>query len=539
MAMLLERMSTIVSARSFSSVDGLSLTQLSGRPRTPGNVGVALSGGGSRSAASSMGVMRALHHLDLLRHVRALSCVSGGAWFGVPFTFLPDRFDEQRFLGAYVEDPGELRWRQGGEPGDVRSLHDENFGVPLARFDLSTASIVAGALRNRHEGVATSRLWTRQIGEQLLAHFDLARFDGVLPSDCFAADESMAMAMAMASTLPKPYLMRASQTMPRPALIVGAAMRVLGYDGQPTLAPVQFTPWMSGAFGSKIGTLGGREVGGGGISSFAFGGQWLAGSREKLEVELHSPLSLSDVAGISSAAYADALNDKGLTDLSPALVYFSPDWDPPTGVHALLADGAAIDNTGIANLLAYDDIDAVLAIVNSPASIQPAPPRAASARNQIRDGEVVVDEQIGALFGYRKFERGVGYRRYEEPVAQVFAHEHGAFEQLVAALGARHEAGEPTVVAQELELVDNPRFCVRGGRKVRVLWYYLSPCRRWLEQLHPALRVMIGPEFPNFPTLRTALFDSSVSLLAHYTSWVLAQHRDDLSRLCSPDLRKT
>jgi hypothetical protein len=513
-------MRTIVNARSFSSADGLSITQMSGRPRTPGNVGVALSGGGSRSAASSMGVMRALHHFDLLRHMRALSCVSGGAWFGVPFTFLPDRFDEQRFLGPFVEDPGELRWRQGGAPGDVRSLHDENFGVPLARFDLSTASIVAGALRDRHEGVEMSRLWTRQIGEQLLAHFDLARFEGVLPSDCFAADEAMATAMA---TLVKPYLMRASEVMPRPALIVGAAMRVLGYDGQATLAPVQFTPWMSGVFGNKIGTLGGREVGGGGISSFAFGGQWLAGSRENLQVELDSPLSLSDVAGISSAAYADALNDKGLTDLSPALVYFSPDWDPPTGVRALLADGAAIDNTGIANLLAYDDVDAVLAIVNSPAAIR------------VRDGEVVVDEQVGKLFGYRKFERGVGYRRYDEPVAQVFAHEHGAFEQLVAGLGARHVAGEPTVVSQELELVDNPRFCVRGGRKVRVLWYYLSPCRRWLEQLDPALRLMVGPEFPNFPTLRTALFDASVSLLAHYTSWVLAQHRDDLDRLCFPD----
>jgi hypothetical protein len=526
-------MSTIVKARSFSSVDGLSITRLSGRPRTPGNVGVALSGGGSRSAACSMGALRALHHFDLLRHMRALSCVSGGAWFGVPFTFLPDHFDEQRFLGPYVGDPGELRWREGEEPGDVRSLHAENFGVPLARFDLSTASIVAGALRDRHEGVAMSRLWTRQIGEQLLAHFDLARFEGALPSDCFAADEAVAMAMSRsASRLPQPYLMRASQMMPRPALIVGAAMRVLGYDGQPTLASVQFTPWMSGAFGSKIGTLGGREVGGGGISSFAFGGQWLAGPREKPEVELHSPLALSDVAGISSAAYADALNDKGLTDLSPALVYFSPHWDPPSGVHALLADGAAIDNTGIANLLAYDDVDAVLAIVNSPAPIQR------------RGGKVVVDEQIGALFGYRKFERGVGYRRYDEPGAgspdfahtQVFAHEHGAFEELVAALGARHEAGEPTVVAQELELVDNPRFCVRGGRKVRVLWYYLSPCRRWLEQLDPTVRLMLGPEFPNFSTLRTALFDSSVSLLAHYTSWVLGQHRDDLARLCFPDL---
>lgn len=524
--------SVIVKARSFLSADGMSITRLSGRPRTPGNVGVALSGGGSRSAAASMGALRALHHFDLLRHVRALSCISGGSWFAVPFTFLPERFDEQRFLGPYVAHPGELRWQEGTAPGDLRSLHGENFGVPLARFDLSTVNIVAKALRDRHEGVVGSRLWTRQIGEQLLAHFDLARFGRLLPSDCFAADEAMAMAMARSgSTLPQPYLMRSSQMMPRPALIVGASLRVQGYDGQPTLAPVQFTPWMSGVFGSQIGTLGGREVGGGGISSFAFGGQWLTGSRERPRVELHSPLSLSDVAGISSAAYADGLNDVGLTDLSPALVYFSPYWSRPAGLHAVLADGGSLDNTGIANLLAYDDIDAVLAMVNAPAPVY------------LRDGEVVIDQQVGALFGYRPFERGVGYRRYDEYAAgssdlahnQVFAHEHGEFQGLIAALGARHEAGEPAVVAQQLELVDNPRFCVRGGRKVRVLWCYLSPCERWHEQLDPTVRLLLGPSFPNFSTLRTSLPDSTVSLLAHFTSWVLGQHREDLARLCFPD----
>jgi hypothetical protein len=527
-------MSIIVKARSFLSADGLSITRLSGRPRTPGNVGVALSGGGSRSAASSMGALRALHHFDLLRHIRALSCISGGSWLGVPFTFLPARFDEQRFLGPYVEHPGELRWQEGTAAGDLRSLHAENFGVPLASFDLSTASIVAQALRDRYQGVAGSRLWTRQIGERLLAHFDLARFDGHLPSDCFAADEAMAMAMARsASTLPQPYLMRASQMMPRPALIVGGALRVQGYDGQPTLAPLQFTPWMSGVFGTKIGTLGGREVGGGGISSFAFGGQWLTGSRERPAVELHSALSLSDVAGISSAAYADGLNDQGMTDLSPALVYFSPYWRRPAGMHAVLADGGSLENTGIANLLAYDDIDAVLAIVNSPDPIY------------MRDGEVVIDDQVSALFGYREFERGVGYRRYDDHGGgaapdfahnQVFAHEHGEFRNLVEAMGARHEAGEPAVFAQELELVDNPRFGVRGGRKVRVLWCYLSPCQRWIEQLDPTVRMILGPRFPNFSTLRTSLPDSTVSLLAHFTSWVLGQHRDDLARLCFPDM---
>src|SRR4051812_7256493 len=45
-------------------------------------VGLALSGGGIRSATFSLGVLRALEHRGLLRHVDYLSTVSGGGFIG-------------------------------------------------------------------------------------------------------------------------------------------------------------------------------------------------------------------------------------------------------------------------------------------------------------------------------------------------------------------------------------------------------------------------------------------------------------------------
>src|SRR6266576_2772934 len=49
-------------------------------------VGLALSGGGVRSAAFSLGVLQALNHYNVLRNVDYLSTVSGGGYMGSSLT---------------------------------------------------------------------------------------------------------------------------------------------------------------------------------------------------------------------------------------------------------------------------------------------------------------------------------------------------------------------------------------------------------------------------------------------------------------------
>jgi hypothetical protein len=517
-----------IKARTTLTEPGLSVTRIAGRPRTLGNVGLALSGGGSRAASASLGVVRALHRFDLLRHVRAISSVSGGSWFSVPFTFLPERFDEQEFLGPWVDDPGDLRWF-GDEPTSLRELSAGNFGVPLTKLGMSIPAIVGDALRDRFSGAPQERLWTRQVGEQLLAPIDLARFDDDHhPADFFAADERMADTIRLSNPhLDHPcYLVRQSKAMPRPYLIVNGAMRVTASDGRDALAPVQFTPWFSGVMG-RFGTLDRLAVGGGGISSFGFGGQWQVGERERPVLRQRNPLALSDITGISSACYADAAGDIGMPHLCPTLDYFSPLWERPAAVRARFADAGSLENTGIANLLAYEDIDSVIAMVSSARPLQHLA------------GRVVVDRQVAALFGFREFDLLHGWRRYSEPGGgtrdfrnnQVFASSDGEFEALVARMEALHDAGEPIVVEQEHELVRNEVFAIAGGRKVRVLWVLLSPAKRWAEQLDPLVRLELGLRFPNLSTVRTQLREGDVALLAHFTSWMLAQNQGALRSL--------
>lgn len=520
-----------VKARVVPTEPGLSVARFTGLAPRRGNVGLALSGGGSRSASACMGVCRALSAMGHLGSLRAISSVSGGSWFAVAYTYLPERFALDTFLGGLVDDPSALRLRSGPGPEQLLDLDAGNFGAPLTKVAMDLAHILGDAVSDRLSGVPPHRLWTRQVGEDLLAHFDLASFtDEHLPAEFFAADAAMGERIAAENPkLPQRFhAVRRDPETRRAFLIVNGAMCVDDERGDKSLAPVQFTPLFSGVMGRGAGSLSGRPVGGGGISSHAFGGEWVLGEGETIEVLQDSPLGLSDIAGISSAAHADSLMERSIEGLSPQLIYFSPSWKRPAGTAARFVDAGSLENTGVANLFAYEDIDKVIAVVNGPIGV--------TVRD---DGGVVLDRQVAALFGRQTFEAGRGYPPFfdsrGDPVPgegvhdyadnQVFSDAKGEFHQLLRAMSKRVKDGAPTAVHQRLELVDNQRFAVRGGRQVEVLWIIQSETPQWEAMLQPAVRAALPPNFPNITTARTGLPARDVSLLAHHSSWVTMRQR--------------
>ena len=59
-------------------------------PPLPGaDLGVAFSGGGTRSAAATIGQLRGLVQNGWLERVKYMTAVSGGSWAAVPFTYYP------------------------------------------------------------------------------------------------------------------------------------------------------------------------------------------------------------------------------------------------------------------------------------------------------------------------------------------------------------------------------------------------------------------------------------------------------------------
>ena len=63
---------------------------IAAKGRTKNTVGLALSGGGYRSAIFNYGVLKGLHKLDVIPKIDYLSVVSGGSWIGMPFSTATD-----------------------------------------------------------------------------------------------------------------------------------------------------------------------------------------------------------------------------------------------------------------------------------------------------------------------------------------------------------------------------------------------------------------------------------------------------------------
>jgi hypothetical protein len=293
---------------------------------TPGNVGVCLSGGGSRALSAGMGQLRALsflqvNGLSLLSQTRAISTVSGGSWLGVTFEFLTAGTTDAQFLNDYVADPGRLvpttiPGHSVAETLDVlpagnigNSINGDLFSVP--------ALAVQAYLLYKFKGTPANFLWQALMGLHILGPYGLYRPEAnALPESLFSWD---AATLASQITGPNPALAGEAAHLVaggaghqrRPFLICNTAM-FLNHPGMTYqyLAPVQSTPFMTGIVGSPDGTdANGRAPGGGGVTSFAFSSNPTAVAGSAVQVDQARQLALADIVGASSAAFAETLEN--------------------------------------------------------------------------------------------------------------------------------------------------------------------------------------------------------------------------------------
>ena len=202
------------------------------------------------------------------------------------------------------------------------------------------------------------------------------------------------------------------------------------------LAPVQVTPFITGIFGTPGGEdANGRKPGGGGVNTFGFNSAYVGTSSSAATVAQTRQWSLTDAVGTSSAFFAEVLQNlfqgwrqnpadlaalvavnadtiehwirtklpieaRGpaadllrlnaqpvlgqpllqtmLSDLQkiiPSYQYW-PVLDPRPSAQPIpsqFADGGNLENTGIAALLAYSDIDSIIAFINPMTVMQPGP----------------------------------------------------------------------------------------------------------------------------------------------------------------------
>jgi hypothetical protein len=244
-----------------------------------------------------------------------------------------------------------------------------------------------------------------------------------------------------------------------------------------------------------------------------------------------------------------------IQDLIPAYHYWSPAHARPldTPARTRFADGGTLENTGVASALAFEDIDSLIACVNSPSPMTAADKGVIGADGLEFPGTAIeIDSQVPPLFGYQPYVKGVGYRLYvgatapqrpEFRFSQVFpADEFANFlKGMWAATGNEAAPGSnqrPAIMTQTLRVIPNPWFGVRGRGgpgdsnpdPIRVVWSYTTRVRDWNKALSQDGQEILGDfddptsyhAFPHYSTFETHLDETQVNLLAHLTAWSLA-----------------
>lgn len=250
-------------------------------------------------------------------------------------------------------------------------------------------------------------------------------------------------------------------------------------------------------------------------------------------------------------------------DLTPEYTY----WPvlhaaPAAGLETnAFADGGDLENTGVASLLSYADVDRVISFVN------PSHPMTACALGAFgADGQEIpgtrvwIDPQLPVLFGYQPWQEGQGYRLYQGDASpstpeaghnQVFRPE--AFAELLQGLwkvtgnpgdpaglgltGAEKRAGanlHPAILRQQLEVLPNAWFGVAGGKTVGVVWCYTNRVKAFYDACSPAVQALLGDfddpsscaGWPHYGTARTCLSPTEINLLASLTAWSVANPAD-------------
>jgi hypothetical protein len=427
-----------------------------------------------------MGQLQALSTLPLssanasmLSQVKALSTVSGGSWLGVPYQFLPSGGpSDSAFLGTYNTSIG------SATPAQLATLSTQSAAYPITNEFFGPVFLALQAVVFYGLGVPTDLLWQTIIGVNILSPVNLYSFgSNAQPNDMFSFD---AATLSSQVTGPNPplsgetaYLVAsAAGRTPRPYYVcnMGMHVNVPGSTVQP-LVPVQATPFITGIFGTpspNVTDANGLPPGGGGVTSFAFNSSLVSASGSTAVVNQARQWSLTDIAGTSSAFFADLLKNQlkiwennpiefletlaryaveiydwikshlpsalhaeanahvarmlaapqaealsfqipNPEDLIPQYGYW-PVLNPTVVANPVLdtfADGGSLENTGVNALLAYSDIKGLISCVNSQQPLVGGLFGVSDGKGGYIPGTyIVVDDAIPPLFGYQPYGAG-------------------------------------------------------------------------------------------------------------------------------------
>ena len=500
------------------------------RKLRPHDLGIAFSGGGTRSATAAIGQLRGLERNGWLSRVRYVAAVSGGAWAAVPFTFSKE---ERAVLLGNFQTPSQLTF-DGVTTNPTGSLaravaHSELVSAGLREAAGQLGQSIVGKVFGEHEdalkgllkkvgGGERSRTYARLLGVKLI--------EPLVPTGSqrfFAWDsDTVAEIVRLNPTLSYSDFLTAGSG-DRPFLVVGASMVSThpNYD-YPRLVPVEYTPLYSGVRQQFGGRIGGTY-----IWSWAYGRSSVSratgGTLDVHRSAGDARFTLADVVASTGAApqlflllggpvprAAAALRSAAAVFPSFPHVAVREGRLNPTG-ELPHGDGGFTDNLGLMPLLVRQ-VRNIIVFVN-----------AKSEFDENRDVEA---------FFRPVLERGP---TGDKSMNSVF--EEARYHDLLANFRKRLAQGQALVYCgRGWSVKGNELYNVSGYGGLNICWVYNHSATRWEDELLAGVRPLLKEtgsndqlgSFARFPWFETfaenkpnliRLTVAQVNLLANLSSW--------------------
>ncbi|MGH9420963.1 MAG: hypothetical protein ACRD3J_13390, partial [Thermoanaerobaculia bacterium] len=242
------------------------------------------------------------------------------------------------------------------------------------------------------------------------------------------------------------------------------------------------------------------------------------------------PFGLVDMAGISSAAFAQTVQDKlhEFDSLEPKYPYWPvADPVPQTANYFWFADGGSLENTGICSLLARG-VPRIISFINTEVPLLTRP--------LDKGGSVTIDSSVQLLFGTDPDAQTVSLQdSYVASAPNATPDEIQVFEKapyydLMNGLAiANVQNGGPAIFKQTLKVLPNATFGIAGGYEVEILWVYNTAVPNWINLLSPDVQSTVNRlnHFPNYETMgQLGLSATEVNALAELSFWNLTSNAE-------------
>jgi hypothetical protein len=459
------------------------------------DVGVAFSGGGTRSASATVGQLRGLVQNGWLPRVRYLTAVSGGSWAAVPFTYA-----RTTSLAALLGETGAL------DPRTIDTIPSGLLAERIANSGLGhvglqeVPSFLPDAIAGR-DLVQTRRLLQlaragfrrirkREVPEpnrqnKTYAHMLGQVFLNGVVEDWnrkqYAWDEGSAVDMSTSGKALGEFItMDAAE---RPFLIVGGTLVKPNGTDYPRLIPVEYTPLYTGVR-QRFGQIGGTY-----LSPWAYD-RLLVAPRSSTHVLVgpgphERPFTLADVIASSGAApqLTLMLGDKvperfrpSLRQASlafPAFTNLAVRSGMPNPASAELGhgDGGFTDNLGVMPLLARQ-VRNIIVFVNS-------------------SSEYRENDQLQSYFMPLEIRDGNG----DKTMNPVF--DRDKYLQVISGFDASTRArGGAVFCAKNWTVKSNELYNIRAYGGLNICWVYNYLGESWRDALPTEIKQWLRPPDP-------------------------------------------